>query len=156
MCCRVLSIAALIVQSVSVNADIYRWDNGQVIPGTEGITPGQNIDLSLWNGDSHNLRYADFSGDLSFSNFFNSWVDNARFINANLTGASLSNSTLTNANLTAANLTNAELGSSTLTIANLTGAVVTGTSFYDTTSRGFTAAQLYSTGSYQARDLQGI
>ena len=21
-------------------ADIHRWDNGQVIPGTEGITPG--------------------------------------------------------------------------------------------------------------------
>ena len=26
-------------------ADIYRWDNGQVIPGTEGITPGPGIQL---------------------------------------------------------------------------------------------------------------
>ena len=26
-------------------ADIYRWDNGQVIPGTEGITPGPGVQL---------------------------------------------------------------------------------------------------------------
>ncbi len=54
------------------------------------------------------------------------------------------------------NLTNAASWSSTLTNANLTGAVVTGADFYDTTWRGFTAAQLYSTQSYQAKDLSGI
>ena len=26
-------------------ADIYRWDTGEVIPGTEGITPGPGVDL---------------------------------------------------------------------------------------------------------------
>ena len=45
---------------------------------------------------------------------------------------------------------------STLTNANLTGAVVTRVSFVDTTSSGFTQAQLASTASYQAKDLQGI
>jgi len=34
--------------------------------------------------------------------------------------------------------------------------VVTGTQFYDTTSRGFTVAQLYSTQSYAAKNLSGI
>ena len=48
------------------------------------------------------------------------------------------------------------LDSSTLTNANLTGAVVTGASFGETTSRGFTQAQLASTASYQTKNLQGI
>ncbi len=78
------------------------------------------------------------------------------FSGQNLTNASLYASTLTNANLSGANLTNATLASSTLTNANLSGAVVTGASFDDTTSRGFTQAQLASTASYQAKNLQGI
>jgi uncharacterized protein YjbI with pentapeptide repeats len=44
----------------------------------------------------------------------------------------------------------------TLTDADFTGADVRGARFSDTTSRGFTAAQLYLTASYQARDLTGI
>ena len=36
------------------------------------------------------------------------------------------------------------------------GSGLTGTDFDDTTSRGFTAAQLYSTQSYQAKNLSGI
>ena len=54
------------------------------------------------------------------------------------------------------NLTNADLCSSTLTNADLSGATVTGADFGDTTSRGFTKEQLYSTASYQAKNLQGI
>ena len=45
---------------------------------------------------------------------------------------------------------------STLTDANLTGALVTRADFWETTSRGFTKKQLYSTASYQAKDLQRI
>ena len=44
----------------------------------------------------------------------------------------------------------------TLTGADFTGAEVRGASFYSTTDSGFTAAQLYSTASYQAGDLTGI
>jgi uncharacterized protein YjbI with pentapeptide repeats len=51
-------------------------------------------------------------------------------------------------------LTNANLDESTLTNANLSGAVVTRTSFAHTA--GFTKEQLYSTASYQSRNLQGI
>ena len=42
-----------------VRADIYRWDTGEVIPGTEGIEPGPGVQLdhmdleyaSLWEED---------------------------------------------------------------------------------------------------------
>ena len=78
------------------------------------------------------------------------------FSGQNLSGARLSFSALTGANLTGANLSGAFLNSSTLTGANLSGAVVTGASFWGTTSRGFTRAQLESTASYQAKNLQGI
>ena len=149
-----------------------------MIPGTAGITPGPGVDLSNWNTAPHNLRYADFSGglDLSGANFSNSWLDNAHFQGANLTGASLyqstltnadlgvanlsnaylDDSTLTNADLSVANLSNAYLFGSTLTNADLGGATVTGANFGGTTSRGFTKEQLYSTASYQAKNLQGI
>jgi uncharacterized protein YjbI with pentapeptide repeats len=48
------------------------------------------------------------------------------------------------------------LSASTLAGANLTGAIVTGANFEYTTSRGFTKDQLYSTASYQQKNLQGI
>ena len=67
-----------------------------------------------------------------------------------------SGSDLTHANLTGANLSGSLLINSNLTGANLTGAVVRGAFFLDTTSRGFTKEQLYSTASYQAKDLSGI
>ena len=117
-----LLLALLCVPFCTVHADIYRWDNGQVIPGTEGITPGPGVQL-----DHRELEYAGLKElDLTGSNFGFS----------NLTSAHLSDSTLTNA--------------------DLTGAVVRGAFFSDTTSRGFTKEQLYSTASYQAKDLQGI
>ena len=45
---------------------------------------------------------------------------------------------------------------SMLTSANFAGAIVTGASFYGTTSGGFTKEHLYSTASYQQRNLRGI
>jgi uncharacterized protein YjbI with pentapeptide repeats len=132
-----LAFVLMATLTASLRADIFRWDNGQLIPGTEGITPGPGVELSDWNEETHNLRYADFGG-------------------ADLTGAYLYYSTLTHANLSGANLTNAQLFYSTLTHANLSGANVTGASFLATTDRGFTRAQLESTASYQAKDLKGI
>ena len=60
---------------------------------------------------------------------------------------------LTNANLNGANLTNAYLYGATLTNADFTGATVTGADFGGTS---LTLSQLYSTASYQAKDLQGV
>ena len=42
-----LTLLVLVATAASGRADIYRWDNGQVIPGTEGITPGPGVDLRL-------------------------------------------------------------------------------------------------------------
>jgi uncharacterized protein YjbI with pentapeptide repeats len=119
-----------------------RWDNGQLIPGTQGITPGPSAQL-----DHRGLEFA----ALQQQN-----LTGANFEASNLTNAALNYSTLTNANLFGVNLNGAGLHAATLTNANLTGAVVTGASFPDTTSRGFTKEQLYSTASYQQKNLQVI
>ena len=63
---------------------------------------------------------------------------------------------LTGARFDFSNLTRAQFSSSTLTDATWTGAVVNYASFYETTSRGFTRAQLFATASYEAKNLQGI
>jgi uncharacterized protein YjbI with pentapeptide repeats len=156
----------------AAQADIFRWDNGQLIPGTEGITPGPGVDLGSasgqWNSPQRNLRFADFSSglDLTLAIFYNSWLDDSRFNGANLTRANLVGASLTNADLSGTNLTNASLGFAgcpiacggvaILTNANLSGAVVTGAQFDGNTSFGFTKEQLYSTASYQQRNLGGI
>jgi hypothetical protein len=77
----------ILLTGAPARADIFRWDNGQLIPGTQGITLGPGVQLPFWNTDLHNLRYADFTGDLSDSIFYGTWLDSARFINVNLTSA---------------------------------------------------------------------
>ncbi len=69
-------------------ADITNWQTGQTIPGTEGITPGPYMELVDWNTDSHNLRYADFSGglDLHDSHLYSDSLDFSLLTRANLTG----------------------------------------------------------------------
>jgi len=138
-----------ILHTSFVRGDIFRWDSGEMIPGTEGIEPGPGVQL-----DHRELDFADLQDrDLTDSNFSFSNLANAYLSRAN---AYLSSTSLTNANLTGANLANASLIGSTLTNANLTGAVVTGTNFGGTTSWGFTEEQLYSTQSYQEKNLRGI
>jgi uncharacterized protein YjbI with pentapeptide repeats len=73
-----------------------------------------------------------------------------------LTRSTLASTDLTNADLTDANLTGASLSHATLVGADLTDAVVRGAWFYQTTTRGFTKEQLYSTASYEKKNLEGI
>ena len=136
---------------------INNWLTGQTIPGTEDIIPGPGIDLSDWNNEQMNLRFADLANvDLSGATFDRSWLNQARFIRADLPNASLVASVLDAASFRQANLTAADFSRATLTDVDFTNAVVTGTSFADTTSRGFTGAQLYSTVGGKTRNLQGI
>lgn len=145
---RFLSIGLLISTTATpiAWADIFRLDDGQIIPDTEGITPGPGVQL-----DGRQLEYAELNSlDLTAANFENS----------NLTNAHLS-STLLNARLSGTNLTNAYLGNAVLTDANLAGAIVFGTNFvYHGFCSGcgqiLTKQQLYSTASYQQKNLQGI
>ncbi len=41
----ILILVVLLVLSAGVRADIFRWDNGAMIPGTEGIAPGPGVQL---------------------------------------------------------------------------------------------------------------
>lgn len=93
-------------------------------------------DLSGWNLAGQKLTNADFSGD-----------------------------PLTSADFTDANLTNANFGRATLTGPDFTGAEIRGavfggffcyTSYCSSVGTGITPAQLYSTTSYQVRELEGI
>ncbi len=116
-----VTLCLILAAPFVLHADIIRWDNGQLVPGTEAITPGPGVHL-----DHRQLQYALLtSQDLS----------GADFEASNLTRAKLNNSTLTKANLMGTNLTTANLSSSRLANADLTGAIVTGATFNDTTSR---------------------
>jgi uncharacterized protein YjbI with pentapeptide repeats len=113
-------------------ADIYRWDNGQPIPDTEGITPGPGVQLN-----NRDFEFAELSQtNLADANFNFANLSNARLSGANLTGATFFVSRLTNAEFAGAN--------------------VAGAGLYGATEFGFTKEQLYSTASYQAKDLRGI
>ncbi len=74
-----LVVVGSLVGAQTVRADIYRWDTGELIPGTEGIEPGPGVQLRDWNTEDHNLRYADFAGlDLSNARFEISLRNHAR------------------------------------------------------------------------------
>ena len=79
-----------------------------------------------------------------------------------LTGIRLDQSNLSGWNFAGQNLTNANFYYATVTGADFTGAEVRGANFVGAAGylgsrwNGFTAEQLYSTASYQSRDLAGI
>jgi uncharacterized protein YjbI with pentapeptide repeats len=107
--------------------------------------------------NANNLTRWDLSGqDLSSADFSDSMMLNANLADsnvnsANFTAATLQNTSLKNTNLRAANFLRARF-----TDTDLTDAVILGASFADTTSRGFTEAQLRSTTSYRNKNLRGI
>ena len=80
----------------------------------------------------------------------------ASYQQRNLRGIGLSGHDLTSGDFSGQDLTGADFACSTLTNANFAGAVITGAAISCTTSRGFTKEQLYSTASYQQKNLQGI
>lgn len=144
--------------SMHADAQIYNWLTGEVIPGTENITPEPEMYLRGWGNFQQNLRYADFSSniDLHNANFSYCWLNYARFNGDNLSGVTYSYSDLGNADLTGAVLTNANLSDSRLSEAIINGAIISGANFSDTTSKGFKKEQLYSTASYQSGNMQKI
>lgn len=145
----VLIVAAVVFATIghrNAQADIFRWDNDQLIPGTEGITVQPGVNLSGRNSESQNLQYANLSGNMRNARFDASWLQSALLRTADLSGA----------NFAGADLTDATFSSTTLTGANFAGATVTQTSFENLTRIGFEAEQLYSTASYQAKNLYGI
>ena len=136
-------LAVLAAQANPSCAQIFTSNTGQLIPGTQGITPGPGVDLSGWNTPGHQLENAALGSiDLTGATFYAS----------DLTGALLRSSTLTNANFSGANLTNAILESINAPNTNFGGANLTSASFYATTettltNASFANANLASAGS---------
>ena len=148
--CRVywLCFACIMIASSSkhAEADMFRWDNGELIPGTEGLIVSPGVQLS-----DRELEYADFNNlNLSGAAFQDSNLRHALFGYAFHfpDGSSLNDVSFEKSDLTAA-----QLGNARLTNADFNGAIVTGAEFGG--SR-LSREQLYSTASYTNRELQGI
>lgn len=137
-----LLAGTLALMAVEVHGDIYRWDNGEVIPGTEGVVPGPGVDLDLFQ-----LEYADLSGlDLT----------HATLSGTNLSFARISASDLSHADFSGARLAKTFFIDTTLDEADFAGAILNGTIFRRVTEHGFSRSQLESTASYLTRDLRFI
>jgi uncharacterized protein YjbI with pentapeptide repeats len=104
-----------------------------------GISPAQ-----LYATASYRTR------DLSGISLVGNDLTGANFAGLNLTNVKLTGATLTSANFRQTNLTNVDLGGP-LTEADFTDAEIRGASLYV-----ITLDQLYSTASYQARNLTGV
>jgi len=124
--------------------------------GGTGLTLAQLYSTASYQ--AHDLTGIGLGGsNLSGGNFAGQNLTNAGFFAADLTGANLSQANLTNARLGGFSCPDACWApGAILTNANLAGAVITGAGFYASTWNGFTKEQLYSTASYQQRNLGGI
>src|SRR5262245_53333356 len=115
----ILMVGALLIGlTAACQADIFRWDNGQLIPGTGGITPGPGVQL-----DHRQLRFARLAElDLAGANLASSNLTRASLYRSTLTNANLSGAILVDANLSSATLTGGDLSIAGLTNANLSHA----------------------------------
>jgi len=122
---RFLYFAFLVLFTTSPMArgDIYRWDNGQAIPGTEGIVAGLGVQLNDRPLECASLGYLDLHG--------------ANFSRSNLAYARFDNSMLSNADLSGANLANADFVYATLDEVDLTAIDARGGNYSDTRFSGF-------------------
>jgi uncharacterized protein YjbI with pentapeptide repeats len=176
---RVLQIAvatfALEAFACTAHADIFQWAYINPADGSQGKR--QSMTLAPGGSGVNAVPGADLSGRdltmayLSRANFYYipplctgmDWgkrcyelrgnLSNTNLTDAELAAANLKGANLSGANLSGADLTNANFHYATLTGANLSGADVRATDFLGT---DISAAQLYSTASYQANDLRGI
>ncbi|HEY7090752.1 MAG TPA: pentapeptide repeat-containing protein, partial [Tepidisphaeraceae bacterium] len=105
------------------------------------------------------IQGADFSGAVIIGAAIGSMTAQQLYSTASYQARNLQGfitvSDMTGWDLTNVNLTNANVSESMLTGTQFAGAIIVGANFSRTTSRGFVASQLYSTASYQARDLHG-
>ena len=119
------TVAAIVIASVFIplsQADIVRWDNRELIPGTQGLTPGPAAQL-----DGKYLAFADLDGaNLAFANLQSANLQHARLRSSVLTDANLSQANLAAADVVAANIAGADVSAANLTGAFLQWADFTG------------------------------
>jgi Pentapeptide repeats (8 copies) len=135
---------AAAAMSAAVHGQVYRWIDGQVIPGTAGISPGPGVNYAGLSLDyallsNQNLAGASFAGSsLQFAYLFSSNLAGANLASANLNsaygfGSDFGGANFTNANLTSAYLLGASLQSAKLTGSTLTQSILTLTDLRGTT-----------------------
>jgi uncharacterized protein YjbI with pentapeptide repeats len=131
---RSVVVAAVCAAGQIASAQVYRWDNNQLCPGTAGITPGPGVNFSNFNTPSQTLQLANLNGlDLSSANFMSTELNNALLNSTNLTGAQMQG----------ANLLFASLGNAIIKGTDLSGAL------------NLTTTQITSTASYLTKDISG-
>ena len=99
-----------------------------------------------------NLSHA----DLTNADFEGAILTGANFDQANFANVDFHLAVLTGANFVGQNLYSANFSNAVLADADFTNAKIQGAEFSAVTYDGFTAAQLYSTASYQFPRLEGI
>ncbi len=163
-----LALALIVVSSdSSVQAEIFRWDTTQVIPGTEGILPAPGVvlngmDLSYAQLDNERLESAQLNdaklenARLAGSNLSNASLRRSMASQIDLTGVVMVDADLSDATLNQAVLVGAYLTRATLQNTDLTDAIITDSFFADVTSRGLTKEQFYTTASYRHRNVTGV
>ncbi|MFO0912673.1 MAG: pentapeptide repeat-containing protein [Pirellulales bacterium] len=121
---------------------IYRWNTGEVIPGTEDIVPEPGAVLDFLDLQYANLQRVD--------------LKDATFELSDMIWADLRNTDLTNGYFSNALLGYVDFRGATLTDAIFTGAAIRGANLSGATALGFRKEQLYSTINYQNRATQAV
>jgi uncharacterized protein YjbI with pentapeptide repeats len=83
-CC--VWLLTLFATNANAVGDIFRWDNGQVIPGTEGIYLGPGVKLPGRELEFARLGFVDLTG----ARFSAADLTNADFAGGNLTDTTFS------------------------------------------------------------------
>jgi uncharacterized protein YjbI with pentapeptide repeats len=153
--CTVLQITTAILSfaafAANARADIFQWE--YINPADPSQGKRQSTTLAPDGAGVDAVPSASLGArDLTM----------AYLIGADLMNANGDQTNLTNADLSQANLMNADFTGATLTDTAFTGAEIRGARlhkycvFSTCIGTGMTLAQLYSTASYQARDLSGV
>lgn len=134
-----VGIAALLLAS-SARAAVYKW---------EWVDPNDHSKGKRQSSALLSTEYAGPGAQFDFNNFTMAYLagfnlTNAKFDQVNLTDATLASANISGADFTFANITNADLTNARIDFARF--------SYLS----GLTQAQLYSTASYQNRDLEGV
>jgi uncharacterized protein YjbI with pentapeptide repeats len=165
---RAAGTAVILTLTASVcTADIYQWEwvdpsnhslgkkqSAVVTPGGVGVSvPTAPPEIEWFSSFLVDLT----NRDLSKAYLIGTYPQNFNFANSNLTDADLSKANLRNSNFGYYSRFGAPgRPAAILTGATFDGATISYGQFTNSTARGFTASQLYSTASYQNRDLTGI
>ena len=141
---------------------MYSYDENTILTNVifaNATIKGTNFNNTVQNGFTESQLYStksyqdkNLTGVKFGSNDLSGW----KFNDQNLSSAYFAGAILTNSNFSNAKLSSASFDFTTLTNADFTNAIINGTDFTGTVSRGFTESQLYSTKSYQNKDLTGI